>query len=78
MEKLIREADILVENFILGPLITWASPGSIFKKSIPSDFWFDQRVWWVFALCECKAYENVAQAAGGAASTTGFWEVRRW
>lgn len=28
----------------------------------------------MFALCECKAYENVAQAAGGAASTTGFWD----
>lgn len=34
MEKLIREADILVENFHPGPLIIWASHGSIFKKSI--------------------------------------------
>ena len=26
------------------------------------------------AVMNVKAYENVAQAAGGAASTTGFWD----
>ncbi|MFO6484329.1 CoA transferase [Escherichia coli] len=34
MEKLIREAKHQSVTFIQGPLITWASPGSIFKKSI--------------------------------------------
>lgn len=38
MEKLIREADILVENFHLGAIDHMGFTGSIFKKSI--HVWF--------------------------------------
>jgi len=75
LEKLIREADVLVENFAPGALdrmgFTWEriqelNPriifGSIkgFSDSSP--------------YADLKVYENVAQCAGGAASTTGFWD----
>src|SRR3989442_11214354 len=75
VEKLIREADVLVENFAPGALdrmgFTWEhiqelNPqiifGSIkgFSDSSP--------------YADLKVYENVAQCAGGAASTTGFWD----
>src|SRR6201992_377366 len=75
LEKLIREADVLVENFAPGALdrmgFTWEriqelNPkiifGSVkgFSEGSPS--------------ADIKAYENVAQCAGGAASTTGFWD----
>jgi formyl-CoA transferase len=75
MEKLIREADILVENFAPGAMdrmgFTWEriqelNPriifGSVkgFSEGSPYE--------------DLKVYENVAQCAGGAASTTGFWD----
>jgi formyl-CoA transferase len=75
MEKLIREADVLVENFAPGAMdrmgFTWEhiqelNPrlifGSVkgFNDSSP--------------YSDIKVYENVAQCAGGAASTTGFWD----
>ncbi|STP18690.1 putative transferase [Escherichia coli] len=45
MEKLIREADILVENFHPGAIdhmgFTWEH---IQENQSTSDFWFDQRV----------------------------------
>ncbi len=75
MEKLIREADILVENFHPGAIdhmgftrehIQEINPRLIFG-SIKG---FDECSPYV----NVKAYENVAQAAGGAASTTGFWD----
>ncbi|HCQ3813153.1 TPA: formyl-CoA transferase [Escherichia coli] len=75
MEKLIRGADILVENFHPGAMdhmgFTWEyiqelNPRLIFG-SIKG---FDECSPYV----NVKAYENVAQAAGGAASTTGFWD----
>jgi len=75
MEQLIREADVLVENFAPGALdrmgFTWErlkelNPrlifGSIKGFSEGSPY------------ADLKVYENVAQAAGGAASTTGFWD----
>src|SRR3989442_1251855 len=75
LEKLIREADVLVENFAPGAMdrmgFTWEriqelNPriifGSIkgFSEGSPSE--------------DLKVYENVAQCAGGAAATTGFWD----
>ena len=32
MEKLIRDADVLVENFAPGPWTAWACPGSTFTN----------------------------------------------
>lgn len=73
MEKLIRQADILVENFHPGAIdhmgFTWEviqqlNPRLIFG-SIKG---FNENS----PYANVKAYENVAQAAGGSASTTGF------
>ena len=75
MEKLIREADVLVENFAPGAMdrmgCTWEriqelNPGLIFG-SIKG---FSEES----PYADLKVYENVAQCAGGAASTTGFWD----
>jgi len=75
MEKLIRDADVLVENFAPGAMdrmgLSWEhihelNPRLIFGyvKGFNDDSpWSD-----------LKVYENVAQCAGGAASTTGFWD----
>ena len=75
MEKLIRQADVLVENFAPGAMdrmgFTWEhiqelNPriifGSIKGFSEGSPY------------ADLKVYDNVAQCAGGAASTTGFWD----
>ncbi len=75
LEQLIREADVLVENFAPGAMdrmgFTWEriqelNPrlifGSIKGFSEGSPY------------ADIKCYENVAQCAGGAASTTGFWD----
>lgn len=75
MEQLIREADVLVENFHPGAMdhmgFTWEhlqelNPRLIFGsvKGFNDDS----------PYADIKAYENVAQCAGGAASTTGFWD----
>src|ERR1700720_1295668 len=75
MEKLIRDADVLVENFAPGAMdrmgLSWETlqewnPRLIFgsvKGFNDASPWND-----------LKVYENVAQCAGGAASTTGFWD----
>ena len=75
MEKLIREADVLVENFAPGAMdrmgLSWEhihelNPRLVFGsiKGFNADSpWSD-----------LKVYDNVAQCAGGAASTTGFWD----
>src|ERR1700688_4202218 len=75
MEQLIRKADVLVENFAPGAMdrmgFTWEhiqelNPrlifGSIKGFSEGSPY------------ADLKVYDNVAQCAGGAASTTGFWD----
>src|SRR6478736_35391 len=75
MEKLVRGADVLVENFAPGAMdrmgLSWDklqqwNPRLIFgsvKGFNDASPWND-----------LKVYENVAQCAGGAASTTGFWD----
>lgn len=73
MEKLIREADILVENFHPGAIdhmgFTWERIQQINPRLIFGSIkGFNSCSPYV----DVKAYENVAQAAGGAASTTGF------
>jgi formyl-CoA transferase len=75
MEKLIREADVLVENFAPGAMdrmgLSWEhihelNPRLIFGSVKGFD---DDSPW-----SDLKVYDNVAQCAGGAASTTGFWD----
>ncbi|WP_319429359.1 formyl-CoA transferase [Mycobacterium sp. RTGN5] len=75
MEKLIREADVLVENFAPGALdrmgLSWEHIHELNPKLIfGSVKGFNEESPWK----DLKVYENVAQAAGGALSTTGFWD----
>ncbi|MCB0940996.1 MAG: formyl-CoA transferase [Mycolicibacterium sp.] len=75
MEKLVRQADVLVENFAPGAMdrmgLSWETlqqwnPRLIFGSVKGFN---DDSPW-----NDLKVYENVAQCAGGAASTTGFWD----
>lgn len=75
LEKLIRESDVMVENMAPGTLdrmgLTWQhihelNPRLIFGSI--KGFGESSR------YADLKAYENVAQCSGGAASTTGYWD----
>lgn len=75
MEKLIREADVLVENFHPGAMdhmgFTWEHLQELNPRLIfGSVKGFNDES----PYAHVKAYENVAQCAGGSASTTGFWD----
>src|SRR6201991_3896616 len=72
LEKLIKRCDVLVENFAPGALdrmgFTWERIQALNPKMIvASVMGFGPGPYE-----ECKVYENVAQCAGGSASTTGF------
>jgi formyl-CoA transferase len=75
MERLIRGADVLVENFGPGALdrmgFTWEHLQELNPKLIFGSikgFGENSR------YSDLKVYDNVAQSAGGACSTTGFWD----
>jgi formyl-CoA transferase len=75
MEKLIREADVLVENFGPGAMdrmgFTWEHLQELNPRLVfGSVKGFNEQS----SYSDIKVYENVAQCAGGAASTTGFWD----
>ena len=74
MDKLIRDADVLVENFAPGVMdrmgLSWEHIHQLNPRLIfGSVKGFNEDSPWA----DLKVYENVAQCAGGAASTTGFW-----
>jgi formyl-CoA transferase len=75
MEKLIRDADVLVENFAPGAMdrmgLSWEHIHELNPRLIFGSVkgFNDDSPW-----SDLKVYENVAQSAGGAASTTGFWD----
>jgi formyl-CoA transferase len=75
MEKLIRDADVLVENFAPGAMdrmgLSWEHIQELNPRLIFGSVkgFNDDSPW-----ADLKVYENVAQCAGGAASTTGFWD----
>ncbi|MGQ4275423.1 formyl-CoA transferase [Terrihabitans sp. B22-R8] len=75
LTKLIQESDVMVENFGPGALdrmgFSWEhiqelNPAMILAsvKGFSDGHHYE----------DLKVYENVAQCAGGAASTTGFWD----
>ncbi|MDI3403323.1 formyl-CoA transferase [Streptomyces cavernicola] len=75
MEKLIRQADVLVENFAPGAMDRMGLDWETLQKWNPRLIFgsvkgFNEDSPWN----DLKVYENVAQCAGGAASTTGFWD----
>ena len=70
--ELIKQCDVLVENFAPGALdrmgFTWERIQEINPKMIVASV----KGFGPGPYEDCKVYENVAQCAGGAASTTGF------
>ncbi len=72
LTRLIEECDVLVENFAPGALdrmgFSWERIQEINPKIILASI----KGFGPGKYEDCKVYENVAQCAGGAASTTGF------
>ena len=72
LDSLIRHCDVLVENFAPGALdrmgVTWAHVQDVNPRMILASV----KGFGPGQYEDCKVYENVAQCAGGAASTTGF------
>lgn len=72
LEKLIKECDVLVENFAPGALdrmgFTWERIQELNPKMIMASI----KGFGPGPYEDCKVYENVAQCTGGSASTTGF------
>jgi formyl-CoA transferase len=72
LEALIKSCDVLVENFAPGALdrmgLTWDHIQSINPRMIVASV----KGFGPGPYEDCKVYENVAQCAGGSASTTGF------
>ncbi|MEP2943444.1 MAG: formyl-CoA transferase [Hyphomicrobiales bacterium] len=72
LTRLIEECDVLVENFAPGALdrmgFTWERIQEINPRIILASI----KGFGPGKYQDCKVYENVAQCAGGAASTTGF------
>ena len=72
VERLIKTCDVLVENFAPGALdrmgFTWERVQELNPRMIMASV----KGFGPGPYEDCKVYENVAQCAGGAASTTGF------
>jgi len=72
LEKLVKSCDVLVENFAPGALdrmgFTWERIQQLNPKMIVASV----KGFGPGPYEDCKVYENVAQCAGGSASTTGF------
>ena len=72
LERLIKHCDVLVENFAPGALdrmgFTWERIQELNPRMIVASV----KGFGPGPYEDCKVYENVAQCAGGAASTTGF------
>ncbi|TMG89180.1 MAG: formyl-CoA transferase, partial [Betaproteobacteria bacterium] len=72
LEALVKKCDVLVENFAPGALdrmgLTWEHIQSLNPRMIAASV----KGFGPGPYEDCKVYENVAQCAGGSASTTGF------
>ncbi len=72
LEKLVKYCDVLVENFAPGALdrmgFTWERLQELNPRMIVASV----KGFGPGPYEDCKVYENVAQCAGGSASTTGF------
>jgi formyl-CoA transferase len=72
LEKLVKHCDVLVENFAPGALdrmgFTWERIQELNPRMIVASV----KGFGPGPYADCKVYENVAQCAGGSASTTGF------
>ncbi len=72
LEALVKICDVLVENFAPGVLdrmgLTWERIHALNPRMVVASV----KGFGPGPYEDCKVYENVAQCAGGAASTTGF------
>ena len=72
LEDLVRVCDVMVENFAPGVLdrmgLTWERIQELNPRIILASI----KGFGPGPYEDCKVYENIAQCAGGAASTTGF------
>jgi formyl-CoA transferase len=72
LEGLVKQCDVLVENFAPGALdrmgFTWERIQELNPRMIVASV----KGFGPGPYEDCKVYENVAQCAGGSASTTGF------
>jgi formyl-CoA transferase len=72
LDRLVKACDVLVENFAPGALdrmgLTWEHVHKVNPRMIVASV----KGFGPGPYEDCKVYENVAQCAGGAASTTGF------
>ena len=74
IERLIKHCDVLVENFAPGALDRMGFTWERIHKLNPRMIVASVKGFGPGPYEDCKVYENVAQCAGGAASTTGFRE----
>ena len=72
LAKLITNCDVLVENFAPGALDRMGFGWDRVKELNPGMIMASVKGFGPGRFENCKVYENVAQCAGGAASTTGF------
>ena len=72
LERLVKECDVLVENFAPGALDRMGFSWERIHELNPRMIMASVKGFGPGPYEECKVYENVAQCAGGAASTTGF------
>jgi formyl-CoA transferase len=72
LEKLVRSCDVLVENFAPGALDRMGLTWERIQELNPRMIYASVKGFGPGPYEECKVYENVAQCAGGSASTTGF------
>ena len=72
LEKLVQRCDVLVENFAPGALDRMGFTWERIQQLNPQMIVASVKGFGPGPYEDCKVYENVAQCAGGAASTTGF------
>jgi formyl-CoA transferase len=72
LERLVRHCDVLVENFAPGALDRMGFTWERIEQLNPQMIVASVKGFGPGPYQDCKVYENVAQCAGGAASTTGF------
>ena len=70
--KLIKECDVMVENFAPGALDRMGFSWEKIQEINPRMIYASVKGFGPGQYEECKVYENVAQCAGGSASTTGM------
>ncbi len=72
LERLVKECDVLVENFAPGALDRMCFGWERIQELNPRMIMASVKGFGPGKYEDCKVYENVAQCAGGSASTTGF------